>query len=729
MFHNLIKNQRLNIYINTCIQQQKRISISFKNHLLCSTTTRFFTSKKKKKAAQDDEDNNAFISFLTSNKSWLENKLPNWSELRSPTTEYLNVDVLHAKMAEFYPHFLTQMKQLREGYEKLWCYLTMEDFRKIVEEIKTEENDPLVHPEIKKDAIVREGSELSKAEENYIKARKRVQRTAFAKFIGVDPESVDEEDIPIVGLASSGGGYRAMIGLVGYLKAMKTSGALDCLMYLTGISGSCWAMSLYYNSLTEAEPARIENHLQSHVQTHWANMSHFIALLTASPQNSKLLLQGAIQRYHQQKGDLSFVDLFGVLIGGNILTDWSRIVERYEANKKKKEKQDEKRNGMLHLSSQSFYLKEGRHPMPIYCAVRHDITSNKTSEEGVENLKSEIDEKEQQTNIYQWFEFTPYEVGCEEIEAWIPTWAFGRPFEKGRDTIKLPEQTLDILMGMFGSAFAASLIHYYQEIRNYLPPGAFAKIDESIARYEATMSTFYPISPSSFPNPFYKMKDKRRVSHAKSSDNSNNNIITRPKAIIDSKELYLMDAGMDNNIPFYPLLREERQVDVILAMDLSADIQTSTHFDRAESYIKRRGIEGWPIGIGWPDDDKKRKKEEEKYGLGTCTLFDSETTIKEEEEEMTSSSDKKSTTTTKKQNSGRSLIVAYFPFIVNKSFDPDFDPQEAYFCSTWNFVYRPDQFKKVIGLAEANWNENVDTIRQVLKRTWERKRDKRLEKK
>jgi phospholipase A2 len=33
---------------------------------------------------------------------------------------------------------------------------------------------------------------------------------------------------------TSGGGYRAMLGLTGYLKAMKDSGALDCVTYIAG---------------------------------------------------------------------------------------------------------------------------------------------------------------------------------------------------------------------------------------------------------------------------------------------------------------------------------------------------------------------------------------------------------------------------------------------------------------------------------------------------------------
>lgn len=580
-------------------------------------------------------------------------------------------------------------------------------------------------PELAKTAIVREESSLSKEEQHFIEDRKHFQKAAFAKFIGEDPANIDERDIPVVGLASSGGGYRAMIGLSGYLNAMKKSGALDCVMYFAGVSGSCWTMSLYYNQLTNANPRKLVDHLKSHVNTHWANMSNFITLLTSSPENSKLLLQGVVQRFNQQKGDISLVDIFGVLMGQTLLSKKRDILPTEKEGKDTTSIVEGSNVGEfsgedMYLSGQSKYLKDGSEPMPIYCVVRHDITIGKSFEDRLKeikekrggNKKAEIAKlekqkeeiEEEQKDAYQWFEFTPYEVGCEELEAWVPMWSFGRKFENGQSVEKLPEQTLDILMGMFGSAFAASLVHFYQEIKSFLPRGSLDKIDDTITRYEASMSTYHPISPSSFANPFYNISEKFKMADGKE--------IQRPKAITQSKDLYLMDAGMDNNIPFYPLLREGRDVDVIIAMDLSADIQTAPHFDRAESYIKRRGIKGWPSNAGWP---KEHDNSEDKYPLGSCTIFDAES-----KEEVTTTSDEKSI------RKRHPITLAYFPFIVNKRFDPEFDPQEADCCSTWNFIYTPDQVDKVTGLAEANWEDNLNKIRTLLKKTWERKRNERL---
>lgn len=318
----------------------------------------------------------------------------------------------------------------------------------------------------------REGNELSKEEQEFISKRKHFQKQAFAKFIGEKPENIDERDIPVVGLASSGGGYRAMIGLSSYVSAMKRSGALDCVMYFAGISGSCWTMALYYNQLTKAQPEQLKTHLLSHVNTHWANVSNFINLVTSSPENSKLLLQGAIQRFTQQKGDISLVDIFGILIGGTLLSKKRIMLPSEKSGEDTTNTNEENTNvgefhqNNMYLTGQQEFLKDGSEPMPIYCVVRHDITQGKSFEDRIKELKNKLDsgqvnkeaeiaklekKKEeietQQKDAYQWFEFTPYDMGCEEIEAWIPMWSFGRKFEEGKNLERLPEQTLDILMG------------------------------------------------------------------------------------------------------------------------------------------------------------------------------------------------------------------------------------------------------------------------------------------
>ena len=58
-------------------------------------------------------------------------------------------------------------------------------------------------------------------------------------------------------------------------------------------------------------------------------------------------------------------------------------------------------------------------------------------------------------------------------------------------------------------------------------------------------------------------------------------IITRAHRRLRASILFSQDSGVDNNIPFYPLLRKGRDADVIIAIDSSNDLQTHPYFERA----------------------------------------------------------------------------------------------------------------------------------------------------
>lgn len=74
-----------------------------------------------------------------------------------------------------------------------------------------ESPDPNVNPECEWDAEVRLGDELCLAERAFLLERKRAMRAPFAKLIGVPESEVDLRDIPIVGIAGSGGGRCSVI--------------------------------------------------------------------------------------------------------------------------------------------------------------------------------------------------------------------------------------------------------------------------------------------------------------------------------------------------------------------------------------------------------------------------------------------------------------------------------------------------------------------------------------
>ncbi|KAI9488138.1 acyl transferase/acyl hydrolase/lysophospholipase [Zychaea mexicana] len=621
-----------------------------------------FADQEQQQQQQTEDEGSWLVDFQTLQHTSDEfigaifHSLPDWS-----TDDLPSLEALTERMTNIYPAFASQMESVRQTYEQFWNFVSMDEFRRIIEDSRREDSDESLHPEIAFDTQVRMGTELSNEEKKFIAARKNRQRNAFAAFIGVDADQVDPRDVPVVGIASSGGGYRAMNGATGYLKAMKETGMLDCTMYTAGVSGSTWAMAQLYSRLTNGSFDTLVDHLKSHIHTHIANVSNFIAILQASAQNAKTLMQGLIQRYHQQNGTLNVVDVFGMLLGGTLLTEMQTVVQ-------------------LKLSRQRRFFEDGSWPMPIYCVVHHEVQ-----------------------DLYRWFEFTPFEMGCEELNAWIPIWGFGRRFENGKSIERLPEQTLGTMLGVFGSAFASSLAHFFQEMRVFLPEAAIAAVDSTLTQYKESLLTIHPFSPARFPNPFYKLPSPPTMPEDE---------IT---SLFDREYLDLLDAGCDNNLPFYPLLRKERQVDMIIALDLSADIQTAGHLERAEGYAQRRGIDGWPAEARWPlqeqasheehkdvkDDETNNNKNNhatpgEKYGLGTCTIFE-----------------------------GSQTTMAYFPLIPNEKYDAEFDPQCAEFCSTWNFVYSAEQVAKLVGLGEANWRDNMDQVKQTLKLIWLKKQRQR----
>ena len=54
----------------------------------------------------------------------------------------------------------------------------------------------------------------------------------------VPVREVDARDLPVVAVAASGGGYRAMLNTIGSLQQAKESGLWDCLTFVSGVSGT-----------------------------------------------------------------------------------------------------------------------------------------------------------------------------------------------------------------------------------------------------------------------------------------------------------------------------------------------------------------------------------------------------------------------------------------------------------------------------------------------------------
>ncbi|KAF9893758.1 hypothetical protein FE257_009928 [Aspergillus nanangensis] len=462
----------------------------------------------------------------------------------------------------------------------------------LADDIWKDAHDPYMHPEIARRATVRVGDTLCDEELAFRRNRQQHAVKALAHYLELPEEDIHPDDVPIIAMCGSGGGLRALVAGTGSYLAAQEAGLWDCVTYTAGVSGSCWLQTLYHSSITGRNFNRMVDHLKSRLGVHLAFPPKALKLLTTTP-TSRYLLSGLVEKLKGDPGaDFGLVDIYGMLLAARLLVPKGELGVS---------DQD------LKLSNQRYNLVNGNHPLPIYTAVRHEIPMVEDCDEEGNPKKPPMPEtrmrQARNEAWFQWFEFTPYEFFCEELGAGIPTWALGRHFDGGTNTIlkghsPIPELRVPGLMGIWGSAFCATLSHYYKEIRPLVKGIAgFGGIDSLIQGKTEDLVRVHPIDPAAIPNYVKGMEDQLPPSC--------------PVSIFEEDHLRLMDAGMSNNLPIYPLLRPGRDIDVIVSFDASADIKQENWLSVVDGYARQRGIKGWPIGAGWPREEDQLKATEE----------------------------------------------------------------------------------------------------------------------
>ncbi|KAI1334860.1 acyl transferase/acyl hydrolase/lysophospholipase [Xylariaceae sp. FL0016] len=625
---------------------------------------------------------------------------------------------------------------------KLQRELSMAD-GSLANEIWEEAHDPFINPEIRYSAKVRVSDELCDEEKEFLARRKKVATAALARYLDLEEKDINPDDVPTIAMCGSGGGLRALVAGTGSFLATQDDGLFDCVTYTSGVSGSCWLQSIYLSSITNRRLERIVDHMKARIGVHIAYPPAAFSSVISSPTN-KLLLSSMVEKLKgDPNADFGLVDIYGILLAARLLVPKGELGVNDRDFK---------------LSNQRDYIKYGQNPMPLYTAVRHEIPledESTPSEEAKEIAKREA--------WFQWFEISPYEFFCEEFNAGIPTWALGRRFNNGFDVppengFHLPELRMPILMGIFGSAFCATLSHYYREVRPLVKSlTGFGAVDELIHDHNEDLEKVHPFDPARLPNFTYNMKHKLRF--------------TTPTSIHENEYIQLMDAGMSNNLPIYPLLRPGRGVDVVVAFDASADIKTDNWLSVADGYARQRGIKGWPVGIGWPKatdspqeidqqlqeaqadtasdaasklaearmdqkeyrapdqptDEKEKAKHDvshpEDSDLGYCTVWVG-TTEERSSEPPPPSKALTEDTAWQLMKPDAGIAVAYLPFLANSRVE-GVDPATSDYMSTWNFVYTPEQIDKVVALARANFDEGKEQVRRTVRAVYERKKKSR----
>ncbi|CAJ0911753.1 2227_t:CDS:2 [Entrophospora sp. SA101] len=494
-------------------------------------------------------------------------------------------------------------------------------FNKLNKNVKSKLNDKELHPELDWDAKVRLSNDLCDDEKNFIKERKN--------------------HIP-------------MIATTGYLRALQDSGLYDCGMYLAGVSGSCWNIALQYSSRISSQENPIEallEHFRTRLTNHIASPRGLFKLLKHSPDPEKTveLIFGGLIEKKLSGADIGIIDIYGALLAARLLLGDDSQTQFKD----------------FKLSEQKRFLEGGKNPLPIYTAIHHarpwkDFL-NKEDASLIENYNQILKNHHNQKDHYRWFEFTPFEIGCDEFEAWIPTWSFGRKFELQKNLERIPEQNFALLIGIFGAAPCAPIL----AMKN-LGEQKQLKFEGHHAVPASNNKNFlYHLHP-----PPYKL------------------------GVANSPVLHLIDSGASNDLPLYPLTHPNRDVDIIIGFDCSSQINKHEYFEEEQKiFTERRGINSVPVDV-----------DSNKY----CEIYDYQ---------ANGISGDGFTPVFRKD----SCKFVYLPFLENSKVDDKFIPCTEKFCNFANFTYTRDQVDLIVRLAKQNWMEVEDKVKSVIIETWKKK--------
>ncbi|CAB1323867.1 unnamed protein product, partial [Coregonus sp. 'balchen'] len=214
------------------------------------------------------------------------------------------------------------------------------------------------------------------------------------------------QEVPVIAIVGSGGGFRAMVGFSGVMKALYESGVLDCATYIAGLSGSTWYMSTLFShpEFPSKGPKEINAELMKSVS------SNPLRLLL--PQH----ITNYIQALWSKKANgqpVTFTDIFGMLIGETL------IPARMDTK----------------LSELHEKVNEAQCPLPLFTCL---------------HVKPDVSE----LMFADWVEFSPFEIGMAKYGTFMTPDLFGSKFFMGTAVKRYEENPLHFLMGVWGSAFS-----------------------------------------------------------------------------------------------------------------------------------------------------------------------------------------------------------------------------------------------------------------------------------
>ncbi|XP_062973746.1 cytosolic phospholipase A2 epsilon-like isoform X2 [Elgaria multicarinata webbii] len=532
-----------------------------------------------------------------------------------------------------------------------------------------------------KDLDVRLGYELCLDEQILIHKRKKIAAVALKKALCLQKD-LQVDEVPVVAVMTTGGAARAFTALHGNLFGLQKLGLLDCISYITGSSGSTWAMSNLYK------------------QADWSQRDLSGAIAEARKNMTKCKLDlfsienlkeysNALEQRQKEGYKTCITDLWGLFID-KALSDGTC-------------------SGTL--SEQKHALSHGQNPLPIYMVLN---TRNNYS----------------LPEFKEWMEFTPFETGLLKYGAYVRSEDFGSKFFMGRLMKKLQESRICFMKGLWSNVFSYNLLDSWRALdtseesiwhrftrdkikdieemppqppgpqelntRLVIPACPFAKVLREIITQPLTTPEFYNFLMGLQLNNGYLDNENFHIWKDTVLD-------TLPNQLTATAEyLFLVDTAAYIDISYPPLLRRERKVDVILHLNYSSGSQTSAIAEASRYFSKQ--------GIPFPKVDLSNIKDED---LKECYVFED-------------------------PRNPKAPIVVFFP-LINDTFKKykapgvkrsPFELKQGEVDLTsplspyglQSFQYTEEDFDKLVGLTSYNIQNNKNLIFQALQRAIERKK-------
>ncbi|NXD69473.1 PA24A phospholipase, partial [Eolophus roseicapillus] len=545
---------------------------------------------------------------------------------------------------------------------------------------------------------------------------------SMKSFLGEEKSKnlTTSRDVPVIAILGSGGGFRAMVGFAGVMKALYESGILDCATYIAGLSGSTWYMSTLYShpDFPEKGPKEINQELMNSV-------SHN-PLLLLTPQKVKRYIE-ALWNKKSSGQPVTFTDIFGMLIGETL------IHNRMDTT----------------LSNMKEKINNAQCALPLFTCL---------------HVKPDVSE----LMFADWVEFSPYEIGMAKYGTFMSPDLFGSKFFMGTVVKKYSENPLHFLMGVWGSAFSilfnrvlgvsnsqnncptmeeelenirlkhlvsndssdsedesqhpkgAENAEVHQEYQNSSQESWVQRMLMALVGDSALFNTregragkvhnfmlglnlnsCYPLSPLA--DLLTQESVEEDELDAAVADPDEFERIYEPLDV-KSKKIHIVDSGLTFNLPYPLILRPQRGVDLIISFDFSArPSDSSPPFKEillAEKWAKMNKLP-------FPKIDPNVFDRE---GMKECYVFKPKDT----------SSEKDCPTIIHFVLANINFRKYKAPGIPRETqeekdfadFDIFDDPDTPF--STFNFQYPNEAFKRLHDLMEFNTLNNIDVIKQAM---------------